>query len=288
MLIKSKIDLTNLEISGKKIGAILQKLASLCKPEITTAELDVAAERMIRAAGGLPAFKGYRIVSTPTAFPATVCVSINEELVHGIPNFKRVIKNGDLVSLDIGMQWPKGLQTSDFRLQTLRHKRPKSEDRSPKTGVFTDTAVTLHIGQPPEKTAKLMAVTKEALEVGIRAAQPGSSVASIGKAIETFVKSQGQYGIVRDLVGHGVGHAVHEEPHIPNYYDPALESAILKPGMVIAIEPMVTLGGWQVKTLRDGWTIKTKDNSLCAHFEHTLIITKKGNLVVTRRPAEIV
>lgn len=262
MLIKSARDLTNLKISGKILGKILHNLAALCKPGITTGALDVAAERMIRAAGGLPAFKGYRTAATQTPFPATVCVSINEELVHGIPSAARTIKNGDLVSLDIGMQ------------------------SSKTNSVFTDTAVTLYIGQPPEKVAKLVAVTKEALEVGIRAAQPGRSVAAIGQAIETYVKSQGKYGIVRDLVGHGVGHAVHEDPMIPNYYDPSLESTILQPGMVIAIEPMITLGGSAVATLRDGWTIKTKDNSLCAHFEHTLIITKNGNTVVTRRPSE--
>lgn len=271
MLIKSKSDLKNLKTSGKIIGKILANVAALCKPGITTAELDIAAERMIRAAGGVPAFKGYRTASAPAPFPATVCVSINEELVHGIPSSKRMLKNNDLISLDIGMEWPSESQ-----------KSIKSN------GVFTDTAITLYIGQPPEKIAKLMDVTKEALEAGIRAAQPGRSVAAIGQAIETYVKSQGKYGIVRDLVGHGVGHAVHEDPMIPNYYDPSLEATLLEPGIVIAIEPMITLGGWPVATLRDGWTIKTKDNSLCAHFEHTLIITKKGNTVVTRRPEEVV
>jgi methionyl aminopeptidase len=263
MLIKPEKDLKLLKESGALMGEILEKLAKLVAPGISTLSLDVEAEKMIRACGGEPAFKGYKIPGVKTPYPATVCISLNEEIVHGIPRADRIIKNGDLVSLDIGMVWPA------------------------KKGVYTDTAVTVCVGgKAPARLRKLLNVTQEALEVGIKAAQPGASIASIGKAIEAYVKSQGKFGIVRDLVGHGVGHAVHEDPNIPNYYDPALEAEVLRPGMVIAIEPMISLGGWSVVTLPDEWTIKMRDNSLCAHFEHTLIITQRGNEVVTRRPQE--
>lgn len=263
MLIKPEKDLRLLQESGVLMGQILEKLASLVVAGISTAELDAEAEKAIIACGGAPAFKGYKVEGVRRAFPATLCVSVNEELVHGIPRADRILKNGDMVSLDIGMQWPQ------------------------KKGVFTDTAVTVFVGgKAPARVRKLMQVTQEALERGIAAAQPGASIASIGKAIQGYVESQGKFGIVRDLVGHGVGHAVHEDPHIPNYYDPLLERDVLRPGMVIAIEPMISLGGYKVVTLPDDWTIKMQDDSLCAHFEHTLIITQKGNIVVTRRPAE--
>jgi methionyl aminopeptidase len=248
---------------GKLMGEILENLTKLLKPGISAWEIDMEAERMIRAAGGIPAFKGYRGRRSDPPFPSTVCFSRNEELVHGIATKDKIVKNGDIVTIDIGMQYPK------------------------QAGFFTDTAVTVILGKQPPEVLKLLEVTQEALEVGIRAAQPGATVASIGKAIEQYVKSQGKYGIVRDLVGHGVGHAVHEEPRVPNFYDKALENWVLEPGVVIAIEPMITLGSAEVETADDGWTITPVDRSLNAHFEHTLIITKDGNEVATRRPSEL-
>jgi len=204
-------------------------------------------------------------------------VSLNSELVHGIPRKETFLKDGDIVSLDIGMEWPYESKKSVRRLAD-KNQKPK--------GVFSDTAVTVAVGAIPEAAKKLLAVTAAALEEGIKAAEPGNSIASIGRAVENYVKSQGKYGVVRDLVGHGVGHMVHEEPMIPNYYDQALEGTLLRPGMVIAIEPMIALGGWRVATMPDGWTIKMADNSLSAHFEHTVIITEDGNVVATRRPQE--
>lgn len=274
MLIKSLADQKNLRENGKRMGVILEKLVSLAKPGVSTKEIDRAAEKMIIKAGGRPAFKGYKTHVADRPFPATICASLNTEIVHGIPRQDVILKDGDIFSIDIGMEWPSGKKNE--KLKTKNNE-----------GVFSDTAITLAIGKIPEQVNKLLNVTREALEVGILASQPGRSVASIGKAIEAYVKSQGKYGIVRDLVGHGVGHAVHEEPMVPNFYDSTLEKVILQPGMVIAIEPMISLGGWRVETMSDGWTIKMADNSLCAHFEHSLIINQKGNEVFTRRPSEI-
>lgn len=250
---------------GKRMGEILEMLMAMVKPGVTGYYLDREAERLIRAAGGTPAFKGYRGRKNDTPFPSTICFSLNEELVHGIATEEKIVRDGDLVSIDIGMEYP---------ISKLER------------GYFTDTAVTVVVGKQSSEISKLLEVTREALEVGIRVAQPGNTVADIGKAIEAYVRSQGKYGIVRDLVGHGVGHAVHEEPRVPNYYDKSLEKWILEPGVVIAIEPMITLGDYAVETLDDHWTICPVDRSLNAHFEHTVIITEKGSEVVTRRPSE--
>lgn len=272
MLIKTQQDIEKIKQNCALIGVILETLAQKCVPGASVWEIDQLAEKLIRKSGGLPAFKGYKPVSASRPFPATVCISLNSELVHGIPRKETFLKDGDIVSLDIGMEWPASAKAS--------------AGKPAKRGVFSDTAVTVAVGNVPEATKKLLAVTAAALEEGIKAAKSGNSIASIGRAVEKYVKSQGKYGVVRDLVGHGVGHAVHEEPMIPNYYDPALEGTLLRPGMVIAIEPMISLGGWRVATMPDGWTIKMADNSLSAHFEHTVIITEDGNIVATRRPQE--
>lgn len=258
---KKPNEIQALREGGKLMGDILEKLQNMVAPGISGYELDAEAERLIRAAGGEPAFKGYRGRKSDPPFPATICFSRNEELVHGIPTEDKIIQDGDIVSIDIGMRYPKD-------------------------GYFTDTAVTVAVGAVPAKVKKLLEVTREALECGIRAAQSGNTVAAIGRAVQDYVESQGNYGIVRDLVGHGVGHAVHEEPRVPNYYDKQLEQWVLKPGVVIAIEPMITLGNHTVDVGDDGWTITTADRSLSAHFEHTIVITENGPEVITRRPAE--
>ena len=275
MSIKSKNEQDIIRQGGKIMGEILHTLYTKCVPGISTLELDTIAEEMIRKAGGRPAFKGYRVPSIKTAFPGTICASVNTELVHGIPRKTSVLSNGDIISIDIGMEWP--------------GKKSKVESRKLKAvrGMFTDTAITCAVGVIPEKTKELLRVTKQALEEGIKAAQPGNSVTSIGRAIESYVKSQGKYNIVEDLVGHGVGYALHEDPNVPNFYDSGLESVILKPGMVIAIEPMISVGDtYEVVSKPDGWTIEMADKALCAHFEHTVIITERGNVVASRRPGE--
>jgi methionyl aminopeptidase len=263
--IKSPQEIKQIIEGGKLMGEILEKLEKIVKPGLTTWEIDQQAEKMIRDVGGRPAFKGYFTSPGETPFPTTICASVNKELVHGIAKKEMVLKDGDIFTIDIGMEWPynKGGR-----------------------GFYTDTAVTVPVGKISDDLVELLRVTKQSMEEGIKAAVAGNSVADIGKAVEHYVKSQGTYGIIRDLVGHGVGHAVHEDPKIPNYYDPRLEKIKLKPGMVIAIEPMISMGDWRVSMGKDGWTIMMKDGSLCDHFEHTVIITEDGNIVATRRPSE--
>ncbi len=277
--IKTKGDIEQILKGGKILGEILEALAKAVKTGVTSLEIDKLAEKLIKRHGGKPAFKGYKNKKNDPPFPSAICACVNEELVHGIARADQKLKSGDIVSIDIGMEWPVG--------GTRKGERG--------TGFFTDTAITVIVGDGstslttsvPEKIKELMRVTKEALEVGIGAAKPGNTVADIGRAIEQFVKSQGDYGIVRDLVGHGVGHAVHEEPRVPNYYDKEMENWVLEPGVVIAIEPMIAIGHHAIETAEDGWTVRMKDKSLCAHFEHTIIITEDGNQVATRRPAEL-
>lgn len=263
--IKNPEEIKQILTACKLTGEILEKLQNLTKPGMSTYEVDQLAEKMIKAAGGRPSFKGYTTSPNNAPFPSTICASVNEELVHAIATKEKVLKDGDIFTIDIGMEWP--------------YKKGKP-------GFYTDTAVTFAIGKISSRIQDLMDVTRDSMWAGIRAAVPGNSVADIGKAVENYVKSKGKYGIVRDLVGHGVGHAVHEDPKVPNYYDPKLEKIKLKPGMVIAIEPMIALGTWRVKVADDEWTILMEDNSMCAHFEHTVVITETGNIVATQRPSE--
>lgn len=253
---------------GKILGGILEHLSTLVKPGVSAWEIDQVAERLIKEAGGRPAFKGYRAGKRGPKFPSTICASVNEENVHGIATKEKILKEGDIFSMDIGMQWP---------LDCGKGKKGN--------GFFTDTALTVAVGEIPGKTQQLMDVTKKALEIGLAQVQVGNSIRDIGRAIEDYVAPQG-YGIIRDLVGHGVGHDVHEEPRVPNYDDEELQNWIIEPGVVIAIEPMITMGTHEVDVAEDGWSIITKDRSLNAHFEHTVIATEDGPKVVTRRPNE--
>lgn len=249
---------------GKRMGEILEELTTLVRPGISTLEIDTKAEALIRAQGGVPAFKGYRPRGARTPFSGTICASINDEVVHGIPSPSMLLKEGDIFTIDIGMRWPG------------------------EHGMFTDTATTIPVGKIPVKTRALLEVTKEALEAGLAMCVAGRSIADIGKAIETTVKKKGSYGIVRDMCGHGVGHAVHEAPSVPNYYERAGEQWILKPGVVLALEPMITLGRDGVSLKSDDWTIVTEDGSLASHEEHTVVITDGEPIVITRRPSEVV
>ncbi len=246
---------------GRMLGEILDKLAAMAVPGACTLDIDAEAERMILEVGGIPAFKGYKGRKVDPAFPAIICASVNSEIVHAIPTREKVLKDGDIFTIDIGMKWPKD------------------------GGYFTDTALTIAVGEVAEETLKLMDATKKALDLGIKQAKSGNTIADIGKNIQNFIDPLG-YGIVRDLVGHGVGHAVHEEPRVPNFYDKNLETWLIEPGVVIAIEPMITIGKYDITTGPDGWTINTVDGSLSAHYEHTICVTEDGPVVATLRPSE--
>lgn len=262
MYIKKPEEIKQILEGGKRMGEILDYLSDVAKPGVSACEIDQQAEKMIRESGGIPAFKGYKSRPSDPPFPSTICASVNEELVHGIATKDKVLKEGDIFSIDIGMRYPAA------------------------GGYFTDTAVTIPIGKIKPELEKLLIDTKKSLEIGIEQCQVGNTIASIGKAVQDYVEPKG-YGVVRDLVGHGVGHAVHEEPRVPNFYDKDLESWVLEPGVVIAVEPMITLGDYDVETASDGWSISTVDGKLNAHFEHTIIITEDGPVVATRRPSEL-
>lgn len=262
--IKTKEEIETIRDGGRHLAAILKKVEKLARPGVSTRDLDEEAERLIHEAGGEPSFKGYRIQETRVPFPCSLCTSLNDEVVHGIPRKNRILKNGDIVGLDIGMRWPS--EASAKEAGGLR-------------GLYTDMAVTAGVGKISKQAEDLLQATKDALGVGIQTVRAGAHVGDIGYAIEQYLKKY-RYGIVRDLAGHGVGHALHEEPLIPNYGKPGT-GAELKEGMVIAIEPMATLGDWRVALDEDEWTFRTADGSLAAHFEHTIAVTKDGADVLT-------
>ena len=251
-LVKTGKEIEVLREGGRILWNILRKVGQAVRPGVSTFDLDLIARQEIKKAGVEAAFPGYRIGPKYPPFPAALCASINSEIVHGIPKKDRVLKEGDIVGLDLGIK---------FR------------------GLYTDAAITVPVGKIDEKSQKLISATAAALEAGIEAAAPGNTIGDIGHAIESAAKTAG-LGVVRDLVGHGVGHAIHEPPNIPNYGRPGtLEE--LKKGMVIAIEPMFTLGARQIVLLDDGWTMVTEDGSRAAHFEKTVAVTEKGHLVLT-------
>ncbi len=251
IIIKTPDQIKKIREGGKILAKVLDKVAKKVAPGISTYELDKYAHDLIVEGGDIPAFLNYRPVGAPTAFPATICISVNNEIVHGIPKKNRILKEGDIVSLDLG----------------LKHQ-----------GFFTDHAVTVPVGKISKKDEKLLEATKKALEIGIWAAQGGATVGDIGHAIESFVN--GKYGIVRELAGHGVGVKIHEDPYVPNYGKPGKGQKLI-PGMIIAIEPMLNIGGDYIISADDNWTIKTADGSKSAHFEHTILITEGDAEILT-------
>ncbi len=251
VIIKTKEEIEILREGGHRLASVLKKVAAKVAPGISTYELDQYAHKLIKELGDEPAFLGYKPEGQKFPYPATLCTSVNDEVVHGIPNKNKILKEGDIVSLDLG----------------LKHK-----------GMFTDHAVTVAVGKINSNSQKLLIDTKEALEVGIANARAGKTVGDIGYAIEKFVNKK--YGIVRDLAGHGVGKKIHEDPFVPNFGKPG-KGERLVPGMVIAIEPMLNLGGANVVTMPDGYTIKTADGSRSAHFEHTILITEDNAEILT-------
>ncbi len=235
------------------LARILSELGDAAKVGVTTGELDRLARELIAREGGEPAFLNYRPVGARTPFPAALCVSVNDEVVHGIPGDRR-LEEGDIVGLDLGLKYQ---------------------------GLYTDMAATVPVGAITGETAKLLEVTKVALEAGIAEVRSGVTTGDLGYAIAAAIRGQGEYGIVSELGGHGVGYRVHEPPEVPNVGERG-EGAKLCAGMVIAIEPMVTQGDGWVVTAADGWTVKTKEGGLAAHFEHTVLVTDGGSEVLTK------
>ena len=245
--IKSDDEIKIMREAGRVVGQTLEKLVEAAKPGVVVKDLDKLVRKEYARLGVIPTFLGY---SHPPS-PATVCISLNEELVHGIPG-NRVIKEGDLISIDLGATYK---------------------------GFVGDSAVTIVVGEPSDEQQKLMDVTRESLWRGIRAAKAGVRLGVVSAAIGDYIESQG-YGVVREYVGHGVGRQMHEEPQVPNY-GPADRGPVLRKGMVLALEPMVTVGDYRTKKHDDGWTVSTLDGSLCAHFEHTIAITDGEAEVLT-------
>jgi methionyl aminopeptidase len=245
--IKSSREIDTMRRSGKITGKVLGDLVRAAKPGMTTKQLDELAEKGIRELGGVPTFQGYH------GYPASICASVNDEVVHGIPG-DYVLREGDLLSIDIGTTYE---------------------------GYVSDSAITIPIGTVSEEAAKLMRVTQECLMLGIAQMYKGKRLGDIGHAVQQHAESNG-YGVVRELVGHGVGTAMHEEPQVPNY-GRAGSGIELRSGLVLAIEPMITQGTYEVETLDDGWTVVTQDGKLAAHFEHTIAITDDGPKILTLR-----
>jgi methionyl aminopeptidase len=249
---RSEAELERLWKANQLVAEVLAALEAAVVPGMITLDLDRMAERLVREAGAEPAFKGYR------GYPATLCASVNEEVVHGIPSNRRALADGDIISLDMGVKMG---------------------------GFFGDSAVTVGVGRIPERTRTLLQVTRESLDRAIEQVRPGGRLSDVSHAVQAWVEAHG-FSVVREFVGHGIGERLHEEPQIPNYGTPG-RGPKLAPGMVLAIEPMVAMGRPETKVLGDGWTAVTRDGSLAAHFEHTVAVTASGVRILTTRPAPV-
>jgi methionyl aminopeptidase len=245
ILLKSPREVQEMQRPGEIVGGAHRRVREVVQPGVTTREVDELVEQYIREEGGKPAFKGYR------GFPASICISVNQEVVHGIPG-DRVLQEGDIVGVDIGVQ---------------------------ALGFYADAAQTLPVGNVSEAGEQLLQVTREALYGGIAEAREGNRVGDVSHAVQTLVESHG-FSVVRSLVGHGIGRSMHEDPQVPNFGKPG-EGPELKAGMVLAIEPMVNAGGFEIEVLSDEWTVVTRDGSLSAHFEHSVAITENGPVILT-------
>ncbi len=249
---RSTAELEKMREAGRLVGEVLTRLSAEVAPGVTTADLDAIAEKLITSAGATPAFKGYH------GYPATICASVNEEVIHGIPSSRRKLVEGDIVSIDVGASLE---------------------------GYFGDSAVTLPVGRVSEEAATLLRVTEESLYKAIEVARTGNRVSDIGHAVQKHVEAYG-FSVVREFVGHGIGQKMHEEPQVPNYGEPG-RGPRLAEGMVLAIEPMVNAGRASVKVLSDGWTAVTRDGSLSAHFEHTVAVTASEPWILTARTVPV-
>ena len=244
--VKSSRELDLMRDAGRIVALTLQLMREVLEPGMTTKELDAIAEKNIRGLGAIPAFKGYR------GFPATLCLSLNDQIVHGIPG-DLITKAGDILSIDCG---------------------------AIVDGLYGDAAITVPVGDVPIATTRLLQVTEASLMAGIDQVREGNRIGDISASIQAYIESQGNYGIVREYVGHGIGRALHEDPQVPNYGPPG-RGPVLRQGMALAIEPMVNLGTEDTRVLNDGWTVVTTDGSLSVHFEHTVAVTPEGPKILT-------
>lgn len=250
IVLRSRQEIELIRASCQIVADVLQRLVEVVTPGVSTAELDALAEKWTREKGAVPAFKGYNVGGR--VYPSSLCVSINEEVVHGMPSPKRILKSGDIVGLDYGAVYK---------------------------GYYGDSAVTVAVGEVTESAERLMRVTRESLYCGIENMRVGNRIRDISAAIQQHAEKHG-YGVVRDFVGHGIGQRLHEEPQVPNYVG-AGQNPRLKEGMVLAIEPMVCEGTYEVEVLQDGWTAVTRDRRLAAHFEHSVAVTANGPEILT-------
>jgi methionyl aminopeptidase len=246
ILLKSLQEIAKMEVANRIVAEILEGVKEKVQPGIETRELDELAEELCRKHKVQPAFKGYR------GYPRSICVSVNEEVVHGIPGPRR-LKAGDLVSLDFGVKYD---------------------------GYYGDAAITVGVGEVGEKARALMAATEKSLYAGIAEVKAGKRLSDISHAVQTVVEGAG-FGVIREFVGHGIGRSLHEDPQIPNFGPPD-RGPTLQVGMTFAIEPMTSMGSWQVRILQDGWTAVTQDGSCAAHFEHSVALTENGVLILSR------
>ncbi len=244
--LKSKSEIELMRKAGAIVAQVLLEIGEMVKPGVSTADLDLYAQIRTKELGAKPAFKGYH------GFPATLCVSVNEEVVHGIPSKKRILNEGDIVGVDFGVVM---------------------------NGWYGDSAKTFCVGKVSDEIEKLVKITEKSLYLGIEQAKNGNHLFDIGHAIQNYVESYG-FSVVREFVGHGIGRNLHEDPQVPNYGSKG-KGMLLKPGMVLAVEPMINAGRPEVKVLSDGWTAVTADRKWSAHFEHTIAITEQGNQILT-------
>lgn len=273
--LKSEIEIKIIQEGGRRLAKILRRLLSEVRPGVETAYLEELANRMIKETGGRPAFKNYPL-GGGLFFPSTLCVSLNNEVVHGSALPSRLIKAGDIVDLDIGMEWP---ITPELRKKYQAPFNPHSKYG----GFFTDMCATVGVGKISPEARKLIKISKECLDLALKKVKPGNKINDLARAVQNHAEKNG-YGVVRDLVGHGVGYFAHEGPDVFNFEinEEAAQNITLEPGMVIAIEPMINGGDWRIKIHSNGYTILTRDNSLSAHFEHTVAVIEKGLKILTK------